>query len=296
MVTAVITIFLKIPKLENVAINNQSNDMLSGGWGPNQVSAALGYGFALVGMAMVINIRLTRIYLVDIAIGLACLGFGILTFSRGGVITAIITVLACVYISIRNKASTTNIIRVFRTVIIIAIAGVFIWQLVDGITGGKLSHRYLETINEPSAGTTAGSGSSETLNLAGRGEIAEGELSLFYSHPLIGVGAGMAPIYRTGDPESKTTDVTASHTEFSRLLSEHGLFGLIIIVMIIYNPIVRYGKVGAENKIILTAFVLIALLTQLHAATRLAFSCFTYGLAFINYEDFKHPLQKPEKL
>ncbi|SVC67085.1 uncharacterized protein METZ01_LOCUS319939, partial [marine metagenome] len=73
--------------------------------------------------------------------------------------------------------------------------------------------------------------------------------------------------------------VTA-HSEFTRLLAEHGLFGLLSMFALIFLSIREYSTQKKQGKCILVCFTIIAILTMLHSAMRLAMPGFIFGFGF----------------
>ena len=72
---------------------------------------------------------------------------------------------------------------------------------LDAFTGGALTKRFSNT------------------DLTNRDQIVLEDFRIFLEHPLTGVGVGQGKEHREGG--------AAEHTEFSRLLAEHGLMGLL---------------------------------------------------------------------
>ena len=80
--------------------------------------------------------------------------------------------------------------------------------------------------------------------------------------------------------------VVAAHTEFSRMLAEHGLLGLFSLSLLIGIPIYYFiSNESPKSKLIKIVFGTLALLTMLHSAMRIAMPCFAYGLLFPKYYD-----------
>src|SRR5690606_14166096 len=74
----------------------------------------------------------------------------------------------------------------------------------------------------------------------GRMAIFETELEAFKDAPFTGIGVGKSKEYR----ERRTNIEAASHNEISRLLSEHGLFGILSLVILLVTPL----AVGLRQK------------------------------------------------
>ena len=105
-----------------------------------------------------------------------------------------------------------------------------------------------------------------------------GKFCKFYDNLLFGVGPGQANQLRKDYGYGKF--VTA-HSEFTRLLSEHGVLGLLSVLCIIIMTLKDFRKRNREEKCIQLGLALLALLTMSHSAMRLAMPGFIFGLAFI---------------
>jgi asparagine N-glycosylation enzyme membrane subunit Stt3 len=106
-------------------------------------------------------------------------------------------------------------------------------------------------------------------------------------NPVWGIGAGKATEYRF----EKVNDLVASHSEITRMLAEHGAFGVLILLLLITTPLLLY--LGNKQHIFLLSFLLFWILTINHAAMRIAAPSFIYALSllkvrFENEEDTIH--------
>ena len=80
--------------------------------------------------------------------------------------------------------------------------------------------------------------------------------------------------------------VVSAHTEFSRMLAEHGLLGLISLIVILGLSIYYlFSSEPPNSKVIKILFGTLALLTMFHSAMRIAMPCFAYSLIFSRYDD-----------
>jgi O-antigen ligase len=110
----------------------------------------------------------------------------------------------------------------------------------------------------------------------GRVEIVLVELDAFFKFPLTGIGIGKAKEYRI---EEAGVEV-ASHNEISRLLSEHGLSGLLALIILIVTPL--FYRLGNRSNVFLFPFLAFWLLTINHSSMRIAAPAFIYGLCLIS--------------
>ncbi|MCI0615109.1 O-antigen ligase family protein, partial [bacterium] len=190
-----------------INFTDESNRVTSGGYGPNQVSAMLGLG-GLVLVLFIISIKANRF--LKIAAGVLCavlLSQSLLTFSRGGSYMALTGMAAAILIVIRKRHVVPFL---FGMIIVAAIFSVWVLPWMNSFTGGTLEERYTD------------------FQSSGRVDIVRDDLRIFKEHPFLGVGPGMAAGYRYLYYRG-----AAAHTEFSRMLAEHGLLGLAAIILLI---------------------------------------------------------------
>jgi len=118
----------------------------------------------------------------------------------------------------------------------------------------------------------------------GRAELLRTELEAFYQAPLTGIGVGKIREFRY----ETTGRLSATHNEISRILSEHGLFGLISLLVLVATPLSLLLKRKPHSYLL--PLLIFWLLTISHSSMRIAAPAFVYGLALINIINAK---QKP---
>lgn len=237
---------------------NASNDMASGGFGANQVSAVLGLT-AMFLVLLAFERRLSwrmRIPLLAIAMTLATQT--VLTFARGGIVLAFAGVCAALFFMLRgNPRARMSVVLVS---IVIVLVGKFIVEpRLDTFTGGQLSVRY---------------GDSRST---GRDAFVDSELAMFKDSPVLGVGPGMGYFYRI-DHELKAG---ASHTEYTRMLGEHGLFGIVSLACLfaLGARAVRGARELSARALACAMIVWAGLFLAIYG-TRIAAPAVVFGLAF----------------
>lgn len=181
----------------------ESNKQTSGGFGPNQISMILGLGTLVVWMMLTLFHDQPRFVRVTLALfGVWLLGQGLLTFSRGGILSA--TIAVAVY-SVHLLPQPRQRMRfVYASAIIIPLLFLVLLPRLDDFTSGYLRARYQDP------------------NLTGRDRILETELRIFASNPYFGVGPGGGGAARGA----------AAHTEYTRVLAEHGIPGIISLALL----------------------------------------------------------------
>ena len=226
------------------------------GFGPNQVSSVLGLGmfiaFLLVFLIPPADRALRLIFVVLASwIGIQCL----LTFSRGGMWGGLAAVVVASWFLLRHRRARRAFVA--TCVIVLPTLFYFVVPAIDDFTGGVALNRFQET------------------GLTGRDRLMRADLMAFRDHPILGVGPGQSMAYH-----AMTFRRTASHTEYTRLLAEHGLLGLWAVLLILQVAFQRVSKRGSSLKkslrVSLTAWTLLYLG---HSAMRLAAPGFIFALA-----------------
>ena len=275
LVSNMIFLFLYTPSLsEALSSGTNSNYATSGGYGPNQISTVMGLGaFILCSRLFVIKNRVIN------AIDLVLFGLmsyrAIITFSRGGVITAVICIISFLVLLYYKKNERARS-QMLRKLALIMATVVGIWTFTTLATNDLILYRYT---NRDAAGKL------EDDITTGRAELIITELQGFYNNPVIGVGVGKAKEFRSEEAGTET----ASHNEVSRLLSEHGLLGLLAVLILIFVPIIFWTKF--KNNYYFLAFLAFWFLTINHSAMRIALPALVYGLALLYIVDEK---KRPE--
>ncbi len=181
---------------------------------------------------------------------------GLLSFSRGGMITAVIGLLVISLGSIiSGKLNYVIYLLLFLTI------SIPIAQYINGVTDGNLFLRY----QGETEGTLVGS-KEKTLDTytTGRASIFIGDWETFKTNWLFGVEIGESRHYR------EDSELQLSHVELSRVLAEHGLVGAIAFFVLIINGLNRFKKssISKETKYLLFAIWIIGFFTTWHGATR----------------------------
>ena len=75
--------------------------------------------------------------------------------------------------------------------------------------------------------------------------------------------------------------MVGAHSEFTRMLAEHGLFGLISLLSILILSFKEYKRRVDYNKVILGCMSIFGILTMFHSAFRIALPGYIYGLSYV---------------
>lgn len=282
IVSAVTYAFLYTPaNIQEIVVNTASNRALSGGFGANQFSTILGLGMFCVFCQILLNSKNKTLLFLNVALFFVISYRGVITFSRGGIITGLIIIIiliAIVYINTNLKAK--------GKLISIIIGGIFlslgVWTYSSIQTSGLIENRYA---NKDALGRE-----KESL-LTGRETLMATELEMFIENPIFGVGVGRNKEIR----EEETGIDLVTHSEVTRLFAEHGMFGIVALFILIFVPLSLFPT-NRENLFLLSFFIFWAL-TINHAAMRLAAPAFIYALTLLKVRfDENPPLHREQTL
>jgi hypothetical protein len=190
---------------------------------------------------------------------------GLITFSRGGMITgAAMSVMMFImtYLRVNSRG------RGKLTIIVLGmlVASFLVWSYSSIQTGGLIEKRYA---NEDAAGRVKKS------RFSGREKISESELRYFMSSPVFGIGIGKGAERRLAE----TGQTILSHSEVTRLMAEHGALGIMGLFILFMTPLILY--LDNREHIFMASFLCFWLLTINHAGMRLAAPAFVYGLSIL---------------
>ena len=259
-------LFFYTPDTRDVLTGTGSNYALSGGFGPNQVSTILGLGIFVLFVQLFINTKNKIIFFINLILLMFLSYRAIITFSRGGVITALVISITFLLFYFQGvpKEKKSNI-SIYLTLVLGAI--LMVWFFTSVRTMGLIDLRYA---NKDAAGRI-----KEDLS-TGRQELVSSELSFFKENPIMGIGVGKTKEYRY----EQYGIMAASHNEISRMLSEHGMFGLFALVLLLAAPIAFRMK--NRKNYLFYSFLGFWFLTINHSSMRIAAPALIYALSLLN--------------
>ena len=236
----------------------ESNFVTSGHYGPNQVSGILGFGALILLLTALISSDFRfRIATTLVAIWLTAQA--VLTLSRGGVLSAGIAIFVFVVHALPNRRA-----RVSFAVAGLLFIGLTSWVVLPAInrfTEGTLQERYSE------------------WDTSGRTMIAKADLDLWVDNLLLGVGPGMSPRLRSARPG------TTAHTEFTRLVAEHGMLGAAAILVLVAMAARAYLRAPTSiARGFVAACTVWSTAEMVHSAMRLAATAFAFGLGMLGVD------------
>lgn len=265
LATAVYLI-LYTPELKEILTGTGSNVETSGGFGPNQVATLLGIGMFAFFSRLILESKTKLIFVVNLIILFNITYRGLVTFSRGGMVTGFIMILLFLgYIYINSKSQGKY--NLYRLLIFMTAAFFITWVYTSNQTNGLIDKRYA---NKDAAGRVKES------QLTGREEIWDSEIDDFLDNPVFGIGVAKALEVRE---EKSGGLIIASHSEISRTLAEHGTMGIIALLIVFFTPIFLF--LDNKQHIYMFCFLFFWLLTINHAAMRIAAPAFVYSLSLL---------------
>ena len=260
-------IILFSPTIKEVVTGTDSNSATSGGFGPNQVSIVLGLGMFLVFVRLLFFSKTFFLILFHSVLLLTFSYRGLITFSRGGFIAGVLMIILLLFF-IYFYASIKAKFKIGIVIILLFFGAIGVFTYSVSQTGGMIVNRY--------KGEDA-LGREKASKFSGREELATMELQMFFDNPILGVGVGK----NKENKEEITGEASASHNEITRMLAEHGFFGILSLFILLFYPLFHYFF--NKKYIFLFSFYFFWLLTINHAAMRIAAPAFIYALTLLNF-------------
>ena len=194
-----------------------SSNFAFSGYGPIHISTSISF---LLCLLLITNhlYKLWNYKIIITFVSMIYLLLMILTFSRAGLFMLIIS-MSLVLIFQKNKLKFLFPIVVFSLIFYL-----FIYPIISDVTYGAVEDRFGEVT--PSS----------------RVDLIKSDFNIFLDYPFFGVGLGRAYLYR--DSFDQVISLSKSHTEFTRFLSEQGLFGFLcnIIYFLIFMHRIKSEK------------------------------------------------------
>ncbi len=272
-------LFLFTPSVREIVTGTGSNFETSGGFGPNQVSTILSLGAFVFFSRAFFASRTKLIFMVNLGLALLISYRGLVTFSRGGMVTAagmLVVLIIVTYMKVgkRSRGKLNILLVVFMTAVFA------VWSYSSFETGGLIEKRYA---NQDAAGRVKKS------RFTGREEISKHEIEAFLSAPVLGIGMGKGFEQRENDYGI----LVLSHNEITRMMAEHGAFGILGLLIIFSTPFFLY--LDNKQHIYMACFVFFWLLTINHAAMRTAAPAFVYALSILKVVNYEKPVVRREQ-
>ncbi|MFV8440695.1 O-antigen ligase family protein [Flavobacterium sp. LB2P44] len=268
IITCMVYLILFTPNVQEVITGTESNFQTSGGYGPNQVATVLGLGMFIFFSRIILDSKTKFQVIINVVLALNITYRGMLTFSRGGMITGFVMIVLLL-IFLYFKSNFGGRVKLSYTITILMFALLATWVYTSFQTGGLIDKRYA---NQDATGR------AKQSQFTGREDVAQNEINTFLKNPIFGVGVGRGAEIR----QNETGIKVLSHDEITRMLAEHGSLGIVALLFLFFTPLVLY----LENKfnMFLLCFVAFWFLTINHAAMRTAAPAFVYSLSLLNVQ------------
>lgn len=269
-------IYFYNPTVRDVLSGTASNREASGGWGANQVATALGLGIFIITVRLFVKSPTLGLKLLNIGLLIGISYRAIVTFSRGGILTAVLSIIAFLviywaYVSHKKR------LELFAMFIFFTIGIAMTWMISVQQTEGLIDLRYA---NKDQFGR-------EKKDLTtGRAELFTEEIQGFISSPFWGIGISRSKDERI---EEEGQGIT-SHSEVSRTLAEHGIFGVVILLILLFKPFAMRSH--NRRNYLFYAFLVFWFVTINHSSMRIAAPAFIYALALLNVTYDPPPLHR----
>ncbi|TDE46027.1 O-antigen ligase domain-containing protein [Flavobacterium rhamnosiphilum] len=268
IISCMVYLTLYTPNIRDVITGTDSNFQTSGGYGPNQVATVLGLGMFIFFSRIILESSTKFMLLINLIVALNISYRGMLTFSRGGMVTGFLMIVLLLFF-LYLKSNYRGKVKLNYTIVMVVLAMMATWGYTSFQTGGLIDKRYA---NQDAKGRVKES------RFTGREEVAINEINTFLKNPIFGVGVGKGQEVR----EAETGIFIVSHDEITRMLAEHGSLGVLGLLILFFTPLVLY----LENKfnMFLLCFVAFWFFTINHAAMRTAAPAFVYSLSLLNVQ------------
>ena len=169
-----------------------------------------------------------------------------LTFSRGGLYNTIAGLAVAFFYLMRESRSRLQFI--FIALFLFGFSAYVLLPKLNDFTGGAFSSRF------------------ESTDTSGREGFMEYQLAVFQNHILFGAGPGRG-------------FWGASHTEYTRLLADHGLLGVLALLILLIMAALNLKRARSIMKKTVVSSVLVwSFVFMAHLGMRLAAPSFMIGL------------------
>jgi O-antigen ligase len=232
-----------------------SNPLTSGGFGPNQVSAALGLGVLFAFLYLVIGTGNKLATGAFVVLALFLFRQTAITFSRGGLYMAVGGMAAASFFLAGDRKSRLRLAGVLA--LALPILFFVIWPRLESLTGGAIGERF------------------SSLESTGRDLLIKADLKTWAENPVLGVGPGLG-----GKNRLIFFHASTAHTEYSRMVSDHGLLGFVSLLMLVA---MAFGNLRAATtrleRALAAAVLAYSVLSMAVDGMRISAGSFAFGLS-----------------
>ena len=227
IISILVYLLLHTTSISEISFVSAANFESTGGFGPNQVSTILGFGIFIFLVLLIYKKKFTNFLILDFLIFGFLIYRELLTFSRGGLIAGIFAAIIVIYFYLKSKPNF--IVNFIKISIITFVFGFAIFNYTSNQTNNILSYRY--------QGKDTFGYDKEDLS-SGRIGFFKNELEIFLDNPFFGAGVGGSKYVR----EKTSYHKGSTHNELTRMMSEHGLIGVFLLIFLITTPLKHVFK------------------------------------------------------
>lgn len=256
--------------LNYLYFNTESNFLVTGNYGPNQVATVFGFVAFSLFVRLIIRPLKSWYAFFDVIILAYSMYICLLTFSRGGTIVCLIICSVFIVQVYYNHSYLFNQPLVKLKFMVLFFLGILIIATVAVKTDGLILKRYANQFSN---------GSQRNESKFARKKLVAYELDLFLKHPVLGAGVGFGKQNSVRVFGKKIS----THNELTRSMAEHGVFGILAILIVLLTPLYFYQQ--TSNNVYFWCFYLFWLLTILHSGLRISIPAFVYSLSLLSVDD-----------
>lgn len=236
-------------------VRNLKDATMSGGFGPNQVSSTLGLGVFAAFMIVMHELTTPKFKLAFFVIMLGLATQAALTFSRTGLYLAAGSIVVACFFYLGDSKVRGKIIG-FGLALVVAVA--IVLPLLNSFTGGALLERF------------------SRIDTTGRDNILICDALAFMRNPLLGLGVDQGAVFRS----QYMGVLMESHLEWSRMLAEHGLFGLASLLVLLWMGWRGFATARTPRERAAAGSILVfTMLYTSSSGMRLAIPAVTFAIA-----------------
>lgn len=250
----------------------QANSKFTGGFGTNQVGSILGVGLVILILDSLFKLKIfsSRIFSFVLIALFVIMSF--LSFSRGGMISPVISLLFCAFKFYKNISFRFLKRFAFGFTLFFSI-----FFVLNNLTNNKLYLRFSGETESTVLGLREKNLNSIT---SGRFDLLKSDIQMFLENPIFGVGPGQSTPSRENYAIGRAI---VPHIQLSTLVAEHGFFGLIMVFIItIHFLVFLLRKVDSIYNLLLLFSICLAISYTFHSATRTIIPAFFYGISFVH--------------
>lgn len=251
-------IFLRVFTTSTILFSERSSSVAVTGFGPNQVSSALSLGALLAFLHLMYVRSDLRLKVLMFGMIIIFTAQSALTFSRSGVYMLVGSVIVSAFFLVNDTRSRIKLVLVVG--LLLGAAYYVVLPRLNAYTNQTLTNRF------------------ENTYTSGREEVLVSELKLWRENFLLGVGPGVSMSLSEFNGE-----IIAPHTEFTRLLVEHGIFGLVSLGLLLSMALANIGyKKTPKEKAFAVAILVWSFAYMSVNAMRLVAPSLLFGLASLS--------------